>query len=75
MRGEGGMKVRGVSHDNGKIVKVSVNGKNATLTRTSPGVADWEISFKNEAAEVVAGARDEAGNEELTPHKIRLAEK
>ena len=75
MRGEGGMKVRGGSHDNGKIVKVSVNGKNATLTRTSPGVVDWEISFKNEATEVVAGARDEAGNEELTPHKIRLAGK
>ncbi len=63
--------VRGVSHDNGEIVKVLVNGAEADLSRTTAGVVDWEIRLEGGGA-VVAVAVDDAGNEELTPHRVRL---
>ncbi len=62
--------VRGVSHDNGKIVKVLVNGQEAALTRSAPGVVDWQVELTGGIQKIEAKARDEAGNVELTPHVI-----
>jgi hypothetical protein len=67
--------VRGVSHDNGRIVAVTVNGQKAKLTDTAPGVVDWELSLEPpKEGRLIAGARDDADNAEQTPHKIELAE-
>lgn len=69
---KGGLLVRGVSHDNGTIAGVTVNGEDARLTRTTPGVVDWDYVSEEMVKEIVARARDEAGNVEMTPHKMSL---
>jgi hypothetical protein len=38
--------VRGISHDNGSIVSVNVNGQNATIESSSAGVLDLSITHK-----------------------------
>jgi hypothetical protein len=64
--------VRGVSHDNGEITAVTVNGQPATITAQRAGVADWTILLECPAdGRLVAHAVDRAGNEERMPH-IRL---
>jgi hypothetical protein len=63
--------VRGVSTDDGKIVSVRVNGREALQRLAAPGVVDWEIELEPSAdGAVEAGATDEAGNRELTPHRV-----
>ncbi len=63
--------VRGVSHDNGEIATVSVNGHHATITRRHAGVADWIITLEAPAdGRYRARATDLADNAELTPHKV-----
>lgn len=37
--------VRGVSHDNGAIAIVSVNGRPAMITSQHAGVADWIVTW------------------------------
>lgn len=69
-REKSGVLVRGVAHDNGKIVQVIVNGQKATLLASTPGVVDWQIQLQGEASVIVAAAVDEAGNRELTPHRV-----
>ena len=49
-RGQQGVKVRGVSHDNGSIVKVLVNGVEARTVETTAGVVDWSIDLANASA-------------------------
>ncbi len=71
-KGEGWV-LRGVAHDNGEIVKVMVNGKEAKLVQTMAGVVDWEVELED-AKEIVAGAVDRAGNEERTPHRVAVAD-
>ena len=71
-RERGRLAVRGVSHDNGPIVKVTVNGQPASILSANAGVVDWHITLEAPALQVVAGARDEAGNVEQTPHVYRL---
>lgn len=73
VREDDGIQVRGVSHDNGEIVKVLVNGKEAELVRSTPGVVDWSIRT-GAVGEVTAAAIDEAGNEERTVHRLQLVE-
>ncbi|HWN95211.1 MAG TPA: hypothetical protein VNT99_09270, partial [Methylomirabilota bacterium] len=63
--------VRGISHDNGRIATVTVNGQKATITTQHSGVADWIISLDAPAAgRYLAKATDHAGNAELTPHEV-----
>jgi len=71
-RSAGKVTVRGVSHDNGSVQAVLVNGSPATMISQQHGVADWEIALA--AADALsAEATDAAGNRETTPHRINLA--
>jgi hypothetical protein len=65
--------IRGISHDNGKITAVRVNGRAATLFHATEGLTDWEIVMDIEqVSTIVAQGFDDAGNAEKTPHKVRL---
>ena len=65
--------VRGVAHDNGPIVSVIVNGKQADIVTASAGVVDWEITIDSPAdGPLVAYSRDKAGNDEQTAHRMAL---
>ena len=70
-REAGRLSVVGVSHDNGEISQVIVNGKSAELVRTTAGVVDWRVSLDSAVA-VEAGAVDDAGNKELTGHRVEV---
>lgn len=68
------LRVQGVSHDNGAIVQVLVNGQPATITTQGAGVADWEIVIPAPDDKTVqAHAVDQAGNVEQRKHELRLA--
>jgi hypothetical protein len=68
--------LRGISHDNGKIAMVRVNGKSATLNHATEGVTDWVIVLDMSATGTfVAQGIDDAANAEKTPHEIRFAPK
>jgi len=70
-REEGKLIVTGVSHDNGRIAAVKVNGQAATIANQSAGVADWQIELALPASgKLAALAADEAGNVEKTPHEM-----
>ncbi len=63
--------VRGISHDDGEIATVSVNGHPATITTQHAGVADWVITLDAPAdGRYFAKATDLVGNAELVPHEI-----
>ncbi|MEK6262724.1 MAG: G8 domain-containing protein [Planctomycetota bacterium] len=63
--------VCGVSHDNGEIATVSVNGHPAKITAQHAGVADWTITLDAPAdGRYVAQATDRARNVELMPHQL-----
>jgi len=63
--------VRGVSHDNGEIATVSVNGQPAKMTTQHAGVADWIITLDAPAdGRFIATATDRTGNVERTPHVL-----
>ena len=66
--------VSGTTHDDGDIVSVQVNGQDATLVVVTDGVVDWrtEITVKTGAV-ITAMARDKAGNQEQTPHRVILS--
>ena len=65
--------VTGVTHDNGEIASVIVNGRPANITSVKAGVADWSISLDAvTAGKVVATAQDAAGNVEQTPHEVGI---
>ena len=68
------LRVRGTSHDNGRIATVRVNGKTAKLHRVATGVTEWEITLNAITTNtVVAHSVDRAGNHELTPHTVKYA--
>jgi hypothetical protein len=71
-RENGKLLVRGISHDNGAITSIKVNGSPATIVSNASGVVDWQASLKATGNSLVAQATDHAGNVELTPHKIKL---
>ncbi len=65
--------VRGVTHDNGKITSVKVNGQEAKMTAIQAGLVDWEIELDApKDGRVVAAAADEAGNREIMEHVVVL---
>jgi hypothetical protein len=72
IRSEGAKRiVRGISHDNGEISTVSVNGQNAKIVAQHAGVADWTIALDAASdGRYIATATDTAGNPELMPHTV-----
>ncbi len=71
-RREGGRIVlEGVAHDDGEIASVTVNGETAEVVSVNAGVVDWRIDIAAPPdGRVTAGAVDDAGNRELTPHEL-----
>jgi hypothetical protein len=70
---EGKIRVRGVSHDNGRIVAVRVNGRPAEIVSRAAGVVDWRVTLdRPQNGVVVADAVDAAGNAEQTGHWLTL---
>jgi len=70
---KGSLLVHGVSHDNGDIAFVTVNGREAKIISSHAGVAEWEISLKpseTKTRRLVACAVDRAGNAEKTGHSV-----
>jgi hypothetical protein len=64
--------VRGVSHDNGEIASVTVNGQPATVVSQEYGVADWEVRLHpGDVGAITAFATDAAGNPEHLAHQWR----
>jgi hypothetical protein len=67
---DGKLNVTGITHDNGDIAEIVVNGQPAEIVSMHAGVADWRISLKHPDAEkVIAFAKDKAGNREQTAHE------
>ncbi len=64
------VQVHGMSHDNGEIVSVRVNGIQADTHTRSAGVVSWGLELMSPIATVVAIAIDDSGNQEQTGHKI-----
>jgi hypothetical protein len=72
-RRSGKLLVRGVTHDNGAIRTVAVNGAIAKLQKVQAGLADWEalIDAPNDGW-LTARATDDAGNAETPGHRLRV---
>lgn len=67
------LTVAGVTHDNGTITAVTVNGQPAQLAGGQSGVANWSIELPLPAdGNVSASAADDSGNIEQTAHKLRV---
>jgi hypothetical protein len=65
--------VAGISHDNGDIVSVTVNGQPAKIATNNAGVVDWNIELALPSdGKITAGATDRAGNAEQTPHQLKV---
>jgi hypothetical protein len=67
----GKLLVQGVSHDNGEIVSVIVNGAKAKIVSANAGVVDWQIELAP-AKTITAHATDRAGNVEKMAHQVTL---
>jgi hypothetical protein len=71
---EGKVQVNGVSHDNGEIAGVTVNGQPVEIVSNVAGVVDWKITLEAAGNEkLVASAKDKAGNVERVGHQVALA--
>jgi len=67
----GRLIVRGITHDDGTVKAVSVNGKPATIVSLEAGVADWRIELPASGLQkLTAAATDAAGNVERRPHVL-----
>jgi hypothetical protein len=67
---DGKLIVSGITHDNGDVSEVFVNGRTAEIVSTVAGVADWRISLeRSDTGKVIAYAKDKAGNKEQTAHE------
>jgi len=65
--------VSGVTHDNGEIKSVTLNGLAAKFTSNRGGIANWSIELPPPTDGIVsAHATDDAGNVEKTAHKLRV---
>lgn len=70
---DGKLRVTGITHDNGEIASVVVNGQTAQMASRQAGLVDWEIAMEMpEAGKVIARAVDKAGNKENAGHEIRV---
>lgn len=66
--------VTGISHDDGAVVAVTVNGQAAEIVSSVAGVTDWKITLDTPlGGKIAASARDDAGNVERTGHQITVA--
>lgn len=66
------LTVSGVSHDNGEIDSVTVNGQSAKIQSRGAGVVDWTIEISPpETKAILAFASDRDGNREQTGHRIK----
>ncbi len=72
VRRDGGkVTVRGVTQDNGEVVKVVVNERPAKRVSSRAGVTDWEVTVDAPAGgEITASATDAAGNVERTAARV-----
>jgi hypothetical protein len=69
----GRLIVRGITHDDGDVKSISVNGKPATIVSSEAGVADWRIDLAVTAKQkLTAVATDAAGNVEKNPHVVAV---
>lgn len=72
-RRAGKLLVRGVTHDNGAIGSVTVNGAQAKLQLVQAGLADWEALVDAPADGLLtARATDQTGNTETPGHRLRV---
>ena len=63
--------MRGISHDNGEIATVTVNGRLVAITTQHAGVADWTITLDAPSdGRLIARAVDLVGNAERLLHEI-----
>ncbi|GDY10875.1 hypothetical protein LBMAG52_43630 [Planctomycetia bacterium] len=69
---QGKLLITGISHDNGTITSITVNGKAADRSPQIAGVVDWRIELSDTPASIVAIATDEAGNVEQTGHRLTV---
>jgi hypothetical protein len=73
-RDAGNIIVRGITHDNGQIATITVNGQPAQIVTYNSGVADWQITLPAPADNTLtAFATDTAGNIEQAVHKVVIA--
>jgi hypothetical protein len=74
IRRDGGQfVVRGISHDNGEIVSITVNGQQAEVVSTQAGVVDWRLTLAVPAdGRFTALAKDDSGNAEQTAHVMNV---
>ncbi len=65
--------VKGVTHDNGEIATIRVNGENARVVSSAAGVVDWEVKLPMPKNRLIrALATDRAGNREQMIHELRI---
>ncbi len=66
--------IQGISHDNGAITGIRVNGQDARMTPLGAGVVQWTIEMPTSTAgQLTAVATDSAGNEEQTGHVLDVS--
>ena len=71
---DGRARVRGLTHDNGEIAEVKVNGTAAKLQPITGGIVEWTITLPIAVGErIIAEASDAAGNRERMPNQQSLA--
>lgn len=67
------LEIQGITHDNGEVEAVSVNGATAIPEMKSPGVVIWRVEVNRPAnGKLLAQGTDNAGNRELTGHLVLL---
>ena len=65
--------VRGVTHDNGTLRNVVVNGVEAKLQLVQSGLANWEALVESPADGLLtARATDQVGNAEAPGHRLQF---
>lgn len=74
-RAGGKLQVSGVTHDNGKITSVSVNGTEAGIGVQQSGIVNWHAEINVPPSnKLTAIATDASGNKEQTGHVVTLIE-
>ncbi len=72
---QGGWMLTGITHDNGVVKEVRVNGARATLVRQHAGVCDWQATVPHpKDGRLSAMALDDSGNQELTAHHLNVGD-
>lgn len=67
------LRVTGISHDDGEITKITVNGAAAEVKSRAAGIVDWSVTLPlPKDGKVSAHAVDEAGNIEQTAHVLTV---